>query len=259
MEEKITVLLFCLPLLCAGLSARDGADAFFVKIGSMVRSDGRGWDYSLHETVLDDTVFLYRNGSDEFYHAIFIDYCKSSSHYDAISRFGFSESDMSNYNQSLEYLEMVGAGLEYRKIRSLPARWIALYQYDGRFYAYCPSDLMFHRTVCITDTAYVEYMSDGPVANRIDDFRRIDRKTFRFRLMGKYKRNSELTVHIIDDKNKVAVFEERTTGGKKSFRLMVAADKVRNFPVIVNYCREYKQSEVTFETSDYQRLLTAEK
>lgn len=39
------------------------------------------------------------------------------------------------------------------------------------------------------------------------------------------------------------------------YRLMVAVPRVKDFPIIVNYCREMKQLEYAFEPIDFERLL----
>lgn len=58
------------------------------------------------------------------------------------------------------------------------------------------------------------------------------------------------------EKNGIAVFEENTKGYPPGYYLMIAANKIRNFPIIVNYCKTNKQLEFNFDNPDYRKLLS---
>jgi len=213
------------------------------------------------DTIINDTLFLEREKSVVYYHALFIDKNKSSKFYDAISRFGFDEYDEESYNHSLEYLKAKNIILKRKIINGLPLKWIILYKYKDKFYTYYPSDFMNHYKINITDTAFIDYASEGPFGSKIIDFTQIDSNTFRFHLTGGYKHNRELVIHIIDSKNGIAVFEDKFTNSylekdDKSTYLMIDADKIRNFPIIVNYCKTMKQMEFEFDKPDYKKLIS---
>lgn len=212
------------------------------------------------DTIINDTLFLVREKSEAYYHAVFIDKNKSSKFYDAISCFGFDEYDNEHYNATLEYLKENNITLKRKIINGLPLKWIAFYQYKGNFYTYKPSDFMNHYKISITDTTFIDYEGEGPVANEIIDFTKIDNYTFRFHLTGSHKANRELVIYIIDSKNGIAVFEDKYTNAiwgdkEESTYLMIAADKIKNFPIIVNYCETMKQNEFEFDELDYKKII----
>lgn len=198
-----------------------------------------------------DTTFLYKNKD----HVIFIETAKHSVFYDEISRFDFDEMDQQGYAYSLEYFKTNGIALSRNAIKGVPAKWIALQYYKDKFYTYRPSDFLFHYQSSITDTAYIDYTGEGPIANKIVSYAQPDHKTLRMKLAGVNEPDRTLTIHIIDLSNGVAVFEESVAGLGTRYYLMIAADKIRNFPVIVSYCTNRKQSEFRFKEPDYSQLL----
>lgn len=64
-----------------------------------------------------------------------------------------------------------------------------------------------------------------------------------------------LQIPQVNRKKRVAVFEENTKGQPPDHYLMGAANKIRNFPIIVNYCKSNKQQEFNFDKPDYRKLL----
>jgi|GEM_PF-573463 len=214
------------------------------------------------DTLIHDTLFLVREKSGDYYSAVFIDTNKSSQFYKEISSFGIGdEFDKERYDFSAERLRKNNIALKRKIISGLPLKWVIFYQYKGKFYTYYPSDFMNHYKVNITDTTFIDYIVEGPVANKIIDFKKIDNHTFRFRLTGMYEHNRELVIHIIDSKNGIAVFENKSTNvvwgneGKSTY-LMIDADKIKRFPIIVNYCETMKQHEFEFDKPDYKKLIS---
>jgi hypothetical protein len=58
---------------------------------------------------------------------------------------------------------------------------------------------------------------EGPVANKINEYRKIDQNTFAFILTGVYNNNSELIIHIIDQERGIAIFEKSSQGQTECF------------------------------------------
>jgi len=203
-----------------------------------------------------DTVFIHREYTDDIYHAIYIDDHKESRYYDRIADFSFSKQDTLSYLESLETLK----GLKRRSLsRALPRQWCELRAYKGKYYLYAPSDWGTNSRLIITDSTLIEFNMDGPYASRIDSTGSPGRNTWEFRLTAFDHFRTKLRIHIIDPKSQVAVFESIAEGqnGPGYYRLMVAAARVRDFPIIVNYCKEAKRREFEFEKPDFQQLLGA--
>jgi hypothetical protein len=74
-------------------------------------------------------------------------------------------------------------------------------------------------------------------------------------MTGSFNRQRRWIIHIIDDKKGIAVFEEKNGKEKPYYYLMIAAEKIRSVPLIVNNCKFNKQSELEFEQPDFERLI----
>lgn len=210
---------------------------------------------SLGQKPIKDTTFLYRETSNNIYHAIFIDTSKTSQFYDVISDFKFGEFDQASYDYSLDFLKSKNIKLTKTSIDDLPKKWIILKYYHGEYFTYKPSDSYTHFKIEITDSTFTEYTGEGPLANKVLSYSKVNDKTFSFSLTGVDNPNRDLTVHIINSQKGIAVFEERLKNKKSSYYLMIDAAKIRQLPIIVNYCETDKQVEFDFEEPDYQKLI----
>lgn len=201
-----------------------------------------------------DTVFLFKEIRDGITHRIFIDSSKTSKYYDQISNFSFGLFDQETYsNYSLKYLRDRKIELARNKIKDLPLKWVILKYYKGQFHVYKPSDFWNHYKVAITDSAFIDYTGEGPIANKIISYNKKDEKTFSFHLTGVEKQSRHLTVTLIDVRKGIAVFTDRWKDRSRNI-LMVDAEKIKLFPIIVNDCEE-KRLEVNFTEPNYKKLL----
>jgi hypothetical protein len=212
------------------------------------------------QTAKNDTTFLLKENIDGELHTIFIDDNKNSKYYGPVSNFkfgedGMSEDDRVSYKLSLDYLMANGRALA-RKTPIVPWKaWVTLKQYKGKFYAYYPCDFYFRFSHSVNDTTFIDWTGEGPVANRIIYCKKIDLKTFEFQLDGINEKARNLKIHVIDEKRGIAVFEQRKSEFGLEYYLMIAAEKIRSVPIIVNYCPTQKQTEFKFETPDYKSML----
>jgi hypothetical protein len=79
-------------------------------------------------------------------------------------------------------------------------------------------------------------------------------------LSGIAKKNRKLIIHIIDNKKGIAVFEETSyNSNERYYYLMIAADKIKTVPLIVNNCETYKQNELCFDKPNFSELLKNKK
>jgi len=208
------------------------------------------------QTNQKDTTFLLKETVDGELHTIFIDNNKSSKFYPDILDFKFGRFDKESYTSSLDYLKENNQPLIKKKPLIPLTTWVTLKQYKGQLYAYHPCDFLFHFRQSINDTTFIDWTGEGPVANKIVNSKKIDSKTYEFHLVGIYDKEQKLTIHIIDNKKGIAVFEQLSSNATdKRYYLMIAADKIKSVPIIVNYCPTQKQMELEFETPDYKTML----
>ena len=146
-----------------------------------------------------DTTFLLKEPD----HSIFIDNSKRSKFYDNISDFHFGKFDNDSYKYSLKYLKDKGLRLTKNNIFDIPKKWIILKYYKNNFYTYHPSDFYSHFKVSITDTAFIDYGGEGPMANKIISYKKINQNTFSFSLKGveRPKRKFFLSVGVLTNRN----------------------------------------------------------
>ena len=202
-----------------------------------------------------DTVFILKDTTTKKSHSIFIVNNKESEFYEQITDFHFGSYDQESYNYSIDYLKEQ----KLKLAKSNPVipwkNWVILKQYKGRFYVYHPSDFINHFQQSVNDTTFIDWTGEGPVANKIIAQKKIDKKTYEFKLTGIFEQDRKLIVHIIDAKKGIAVFEETTGTGDKTYSLMIAADKIKTVPIIVNYTPRQKEKELEFEVPDYKNFL----
>lgn len=209
-----------------------------------------------------DTIFIVKEiQKGGIYHAIYIEPNKSSKYYDRINNFKL---DLNAYQELLKYLTgKQPAKLPKHKTTIIPKKWLELHAYKNKYYVYSPSDLGYNSRLRITDTTLIWHDMELN-ANVINSVQTIDQNTVEFdvtklafsQISGKLINvKSKLRIHVIDPKNHIAVFEFITKGAPAWYELRVGADKIRNFPMIVNYCKGEKQIEFMFDDVDFKKLL----
>jgi hypothetical protein len=211
------------------------------------------------QTFNRDTIHYYYDTEYDTKNFIFIEHNRNSDKYQGISSFTFSRFDSINYEMSIDYLHSNNFVLTHITISDeLPKKWILLNLYKSDYYVYYPCNFLYHHKVIIADTTYVDWRGEGPEANKIVSFQKIDNKTFVFKLAGYNRHNQELKIHIIDKTNGIAVFEEVLPDRENIFYLMISADKIRNMPIIVNECIGEIQDELDFDLPNFEELIRNE-
>ena len=211
------------------------------------------YNTAVGQKTIADTTFLLKEPE----HSIFINHSKTTKFYNHISDFKLDQFDKDSYEYSLQYLKDKGLRLTKINMKDVPKNWIILKYYKKKFYTYHPSDFYSHYKISITDTAFIDYAGEGPMANKITLYKKVDDQTFQFSLTGVERPKRKLIVHIIDKQNGIAIFEELNDDKDKQYYLMIDATKIRRLPIIVNYCRTQKQMEFNFDKPDFKKLLKA--
>ncbi|MDX2068128.1 MAG: hypothetical protein SFV55_06855 [Haliscomenobacter sp.] len=204
-----------------------------------------------------DTSFIFKNTANGVYHAIFIEQKPDSKYYDWIADLNFKQLEQKNYSTSIKSLKGKNSKpLAKYDLGDLPRRWCLLYRYNGQFYLYSPSDYMGNENVAITDSTYNICYSDGPLTNRIIAFAKPNAATYQFKLSGYNNTQKTIRIHMVDKKRGIAVFENPAAEPKQRYRFMVQADKAKNFPMIINYCKTQKQLEFEgFDKVDFAKWI----
>jgi hypothetical protein len=211
-------------------------------------------NFAFGQTIQKDTTYIWKDNLQGFKQSIFYETNLNSEYYKGITDFSFGQFDKESYDNSLDYLRKENLFLKNSKPILTETRWITLKQYKGQFYAYYPCDFYTYFKVSISDTTYIDWTGEGPVANKIAKQKKFNDTTFIITTLGIYDINRQVTIHLIDKSKGIAIFEEQTKDGI-SFNLMISADKIKSVPFIVNNCKTRKQLELKFEEPDYKKLL----
>ncbi|HYG16464.1 MAG TPA: hypothetical protein VEC12_11975 [Bacteroidia bacterium] len=206
-----------------------------------------------------DTAFILKETVNGAYHAIFIDSNKNSTYYNRIASFGLNSSDSALYSESVKYLNEKYPGT-FKKVNfDLPRQWVPLHYYQGKFYLYSPNDYMSNYLVGISDTTYIDYTGEGPVASRISSFTQMDSNTYEFSVVAWTQPDRTITIHILDKETGLAVFDDANAvvdPASHGYSVMVPAENIRQFPIIVNYGIQKFMEFRDFTEPDYKELLS---
>ncbi len=209
-----------------------------------------------------DTFFLKKwDTVYDGYHSfqkIYIEKNRSAKEYKDISDFNFSASvDMNWY---FEQFRVKGLKITKKDTRQLPNDWVALYAYKQKYYVYNACDGNWIWRGIVNDSSVV-FWGHEPIPYVLNSIIKQDDSTFSIRLNGtlpgeeKYREPDVLTIYIIDQKNKIAVWEYKPKG-ERTFRyeLCIPKENVPNFDLVVNYTSA-RFEEFEFDKIDFEKLL----
>jgi hypothetical protein len=205
---------------------------------------------------VNDTLFFVREKKDSSYHRIFIDPNKNSHFYSQVSDFKISGFDSDTYKQTLNYLYSQKLFPKKQSLNDIPTEWVMLETYKGTVYVYSPCDFYYHYKVKITDSTFIDWTGEGPEATYIQKFRKIDSFTFYFLLKSQFFSSRELTIKYINKEKGIAIFRSKfynllLNKSEERYQLMGDVKKIRNIPLLVNYCDYQKESELDFDQVNY--------
>lgn len=172
-----------------------------------------------------DTIFLKK---DKF-QKIFIDKNKNSEYYKLIA-------DFTGFNISKDSLKI--------KQQSLHIKWMQIYNYKGGYYLYSPCDQ-------INDLKYVINNNEIQVkSSEIITYKIVSLKKRKQSIYIKYQQpNSNkqifLTIKPISEEKGIYKFIT-SNDNEKNEKIMLLADRYKNYNLIVNECTNNKSIELDF-------------
>lgn len=181
-------------------------------------------------------MFIFKDSIYSTSQSIFIEKNKSSKFHERLVNTEFGEFDNESYVLSLDYLKENKLSLQKKNPVSNETIWIPLAQYKGGFFTYYPCDFYHSYKVSINDTTWIDWTGEGPIANQICFQKKLNKKTYEFELISICGPTRKLTIHMIDQKKGIAIFETIYSNNEHYFSLMIAASKINQVPLIVNQC-----------------------
>lgn len=203
----------------------------------------------------NDTLFFVRNINEEFSHFIFIDTNKQSSFYKMVADFKF---DIDTYKSSLAYLsanKLIPKKLSFNKF---PREWVQLVSFKKVIYVYKPNDFYSHLKIKLTDSVFIFWGGEGPEANYMQQYQKLDSVTYEFKLRANWPYQSIVTVKILNQEKGIAVFrfqqfDQLGKLGNTYYQLMGDVNKMQKIPLLVNDSDRAKQYEVDVDIIDYSK------
>jgi hypothetical protein len=112
----------------------------------------------------------------------------------------------------------------------------------------------------INDSCFVYYANNNGVhAEAINSLKVVNKKHFAFSLWLPDSSKKIIHIYIVDPKMQIAIFEDESKQGAYRYTLMASADKIKNFPLIVNNCITSKMPIAPFDKLDYKKLIQKSK
>lgn len=203
-----------------------------------------------------DTAFLLREFIDgSIYHSIYVENDRKSPYYDNIRN--YIAIDRNVYDRTFKYLkDSLSGKVNKNSLKSLDRNWYSLHQFKNKYYVYAASEPYVNTWIGITDsTITLNYFDDGVVPAIIKHAKWINASTIHFTLISIHETDKIIKMHIIDAARGIAIFEFPLSPPDKRYQLMVSANRMQKFPVIINYCKEGRVPEWEFDKPGFRKLL----
>lgn len=200
-----------------------------------------------------DTVFILRE-TGAYYHAIFTETDPNSPHYRDLASNRYSTWDSAFYREGVDLLKKK-VRLSNHPLPGLPRSWHPLQQYKGQYYVYFPSDGMNNNWIHLTDSTLLEYGGGEMLPYALHKVEQQGTRKYTFSTTFVSGERCTVRLHLLDTEKGIGLFEFMDETGVERYQLVVDTGKMKNFPLIVNYCLEGKQEELEFEEPDYKQLL----
>ncbi|MFO7868967.1 MAG: hypothetical protein R6U95_06695 [Bacteroidales bacterium] len=207
----------------------------------------------------NDTIFIYKNVTDNFYHAIFIDTSHDSQYYSRLVHFDFDTYASQAYAGNHQFINK-NCSHSFSQVNStsLPEKWLPVYKYKNNYYLYAPSDWGNAGRRMINDSAFVYWYMDGPFPVPLKKIKQTNRHTFVLEMSDISRACIEthtITIFRLDSITNLSLFYFPQAHQKRRCRLYVPIENAHYFDVIVNYCDNQKQYEYEFDDIDCEQLI----
>jgi len=192
--------------------------------------------------------YLRNEGKGTNRNMVYIDYDRHSKYYDLICNFKFSPAQLSTYNKAIKLLKGKNIGpLPKRNLAGLPLKWCPLKVYQAECFAYYPANPANNYRIAFNDTTCIEFSGDKVSVSQLLAVKKKD-ATYSIVHMGADKKPSTFIIHLVDTYKGRALFENLFPGVQYS--LLVPAENLHNFDLIVNYSKNGKAREYEFAPRD---------
>lgn len=208
------------------------------------------------DTTLNDTIFLFRTLSPDYYHAVYVDTNRNSKAYQKLTNFAFDSYYQEAFENNAHFIkEKYPDGYKIHNRTNLPQKWLPIEKYKDRYYLYEPSDGGNIGRLIINDTSFVDWGMEGPFPLPFRSIQRMNKRQYLISLEDPFSETLEnIRVTILDSKTKLSLFETIDSNGKVRYELYIPIEYANRFDVVVNYTTIGKQPEFEFDAIDSMEI-----
>lgn len=203
----------------------------------------------------DDTTFLLKEVGKDYRHIIYVEKNRQSTFYTKLLDFKMDEHDRNDYIQNCrDFDKDLRKPVKKFRLRGLPRQWLPVYKYEHKYYLYYPGDTGVENRKMITDSTICYSNMDGWFPQQILSVKNPDNKSWTFGMFENADKLT-LTIDIIDNKTKLAVWSDNRASGPYGYGLYVPREYAAKFDMIVNYTNGDLPDEFEFDKIDFKALL----
>jgi hypothetical protein len=203
-----------------------------------------------------DTIFLTRELGKDYYHIIYVEKNRRSIFYTQLLDFKMDEPDTNAYIQNCKDFDKdLCKPVKKFRLWGLARQWLPVYKYKHKYYLYYPGDTGLENRKMITDSTICYSNMDGWFPEQMLSVKQPDKKTWTFGISSFGRAKSTLTIHIIDGKTQLAVWEDGGIGRPDRYGLYIPREYAAKFDMIVNYTNGDLPDEIEFDKINYNALL----
>lgn len=209
-------------------------------------------------TSVADTVFLEKEHKGNFYHAVFIEKNRAAKSFKGLLNFSYDHNDSIAFNEYLKILKVRNhAPLKKYSIATVPAEWLPLYLYKGKYYLYEPSNSGNTGRRALTDSTLTYWNTDGPEPKPLLDFKKTGKQRYSLRSLPYYQfvKKSTINIYIIDPAKNLAVWEDTSLPADYRYGLYVPKEHAKEYDLVSTYCSTGKSTEFKFDKIDFKSLI----
>jgi len=141
---------------------------------------------------------------------------------------------------------------------NLPENWLPVYSFQKKYYLYAPSDLGNVNKLKIENGMIYKWGNDGIYPTPISSFKEDSNGKITLGISNNTKALKDKSrIHIteIDSITGLSIFEFVNHKKDSFYQLYLPANNATSYDIIVNYSKDGKQHEFTFDSIDFPKLL----
>lgn len=204
-----------------------------------------------------DTSFLLKKTFvHKSYQKVFIDDNRNSEFVQQLKR--NTKIDEHQFDQMFgSTVEAILKSNQQFSIERLATNWYPLYLYKGKYYLYSASDPGTSTWIGIKQHAvYQLHFDPGIVPSVIEQVSQVNDRLIQLKLFNELEGHYSLNIHLVNENKGLAVFEKINRLNEKTYWFMVREENMKDYPIVVNDCKEQRTDEFKFDKIDYQKLLS---